>query len=300
MRVDPHYVSSLVGSLSNSTLSEQQLTTELSTGLRVTSPSDDPVAAGQASLLGAAISQDDTFVQTAATTQSLMQVTDSALGSVVTQLTSALSLAVGASNGTNSANDLTAASQALAGIRDQVVSLANSSYQGTYIFAGSQGNVQPYTVDTSTSPATMTYHGDANVGSVTTPTGQKIQTGLAGSAVFSAAGADVMAALNNLIADYASGTASSTAVNDIGVLKTALSNVSGQRSILDSSLSRLNSANTYAQTDATNRTAAQNTLVAADTASIATQLSAAEVQNQALTSVVATLEKASSLFDMIQ
>ena len=62
-------MSGLVASLNSSTLSEQKLTSELSSGLRVNSLSDDPVAAGQASMLGSAISQDDTFVQTAASTQ---------------------------------------------------------------------------------------------------------------------------------------------------------------------------------------------------------------------------------------
>jgi len=300
MQVNPNYMNGLADSLNSSTLSEQQLTSELSSGLSVSSLSDNPVAAGQASLLSAAISQDDTFVQTAATTQSLMQVTDSALGSVVTQLTSAVSLAVSGNNGTADASDLTSISQQLASVRDQVVSLANSSYQGSYIFAGSQGNVQPFTVNTSTSPETTTYNGDAQVGSVTTENGQTIQTGLAGSAVFSAPGADVMTALNNLVADFASGTPSATSAGDVAALQTALGNVSQQRSVLDSSLSRLESASTYAQTDAVNRTAAAGSLVAADPATVATRLSTAETQNQALTSVIATLEKASNLFDLMQ
>jgi flagellar hook-associated protein 3 FlgL len=285
--------------LNASTLQEQRLTTELSSGLRVSSLSDDPVAAGQASLLGSAVSQDDSFVQTAASTQSLMQVADSALSSVVTQLTSALSLAVAGNSGTESAADLISLSQQLSGIRDQVVSLANTSYQGTYIFAGSQGNVQPFTVDSSGSPATTTYNGDAQVGTVTTTTGQQIQTGLAGSTVFSAPGADVMAALNNLVADFAGGTVSGTASTDVGALTAALGNVSQQQSILGSALDRLQSASTYAQTDATNRTAAASTLVASDPATVATQLSSAETQNQALMSVIATVEK-QSLFSYLQ
>jgi flagellar hook-associated protein 3 FlgL len=285
--------------LNSSTLSEQQLTSELSSGLRVSSLSDDPVAAGQSSLLSSSISQDDSFVQTAASTQSLMQVADSALSSVVTQLTSALSLAVAGNNGTESSADLTSLSQQLGSIRDQVVSLANTSYQGTYIFAGSQGNVKPYTVDSSTSPATTTYNGDAQVGTVTTENGQQLQTTLAGSTVFSASGANVMTALNNLVADFASGTPASTASSDIGVLQAAMGNVSQQQSILGSSLDRLESASTYAQTDSTNLTAAASTLVAADPATVATQLSAAETQNQALMSVIATVEK-QSLFDYLQ
>jgi flagellar hook-associated protein 3 FlgL len=299
MRVDPHYVSGLVASLNSSTLAEQKLTSELSSGLAVSSLSDNPVAAGQASMLNSAISQDDTFVQTAASVESLMQVADSALGSVVSQLTSALSLAVEGNSGTESGSDLTGLSQQLGSIRDQVVALANTSYQGTYIFAGSDGNVQPFAVDTSTTPATTTYSGDTQVGAVTTENGQQIQTGLAGSAVFLAPGADVMAALNNLVADFAGGTVSGTASTDIGVLQTALSNVSQQRLSLDSSLSRIQTASSYAQTDAVNRTATVSALVSADPATVATQLSSAETQNQALMSVIATVEK-QSLFDMIQ
>ena len=299
MRVDPNYVSGLVASLNSSTLAEQKLTSELSSGLAVSSLSDNPVAAGQASMLNSAISQDDTFVQTAASVESLMQVADSALGSVVSQLTSALSLAVEGNSGTESGSDLTGLSQQLGSIRDQVVALANTSYQGTYIFAGSDGNVQPFAVDTSTTPATTTYSGDTQVGAVTTENGQQIQTGLAGSAVFLAPGADVMAALNNLVADFAGGTVSGTASTDIGVLQTALSNVSQQRLSLDSSLSRIQTASSYAQTDAVNRTATVSALVSADPATVATQLSSAETQNQALMSVIATVEK-QSLFDMIQ
>jgi flagellar hook-associated protein 3 FlgL len=299
MRVDPHYINNLVTSLSSSTAAEQKLTTELSSGLRVSSLSDDPVAAGQASMLNAAIATDDTFVQTAATAQSLMQVTDSALGSVVTQLTSAITGATAGLNGTENSADLKSLAQSLAGIRDQVLTLANTAYQGTYVFAGSQGTTQPFTLDNSTSPASVTYHGDAQPGSITTETGQQISTGLAGSAVFTAAGGDVLAALNNLIADFATGSASSTSVNDLATLQNALGNVSQQRSALDSALSRINSASVYAQTDATNRTATASNLVAADPAQIATQLSSAETQNQALMSVISTLEK-QSLFDYTQ
>ena len=115
MRVDPHYISNLVTSLQGSTANEQRLTSELSSGLRVASLSDDPVAAGQASMLNAAIAQDDSFVQTAATAQSLMQVTDSALGSVVTQITSAISAATAGVNGTENSADLKSLAQSLTG-----------------------------------------------------------------------------------------------------------------------------------------------------------------------------------------
>jgi flagellar hook-associated protein 3 FlgL len=298
MRVDPHYVTGLVASLNQSSLAEQKLTAELSSGLRMSSISDDPVAAGQASLLSSGISRDDSFIQTAISTQSLMQVTDSVLGSVVSQLTSALSLAVAGNDGTKNAADLVTVSDQLAGIRDQVVALANTSYQGVYLFSGSKGDTQPFTVDSSTSPAMTTYHGDSHEGSVTTANGERIQTGLSGDTVFSASGTDAMAALNNLVADFATGTSSSNAAADIGFLQAALSKVSHKRSTLDNSLSRLNSASAFAQTDATSRNAALSVLVAANPATVATQLSSAEIQRQALMSVISVVEK-QSLFDYI-
>jgi flagellar hook-associated protein 3 FlgL len=297
MRVDPNYVSGLVSSLEGTTLKDQQLSSELSSGLAVTKLSDNPVAAGQASLLGSAISQDDSFVQTAATTQSMMQLTDSALGSVVTQLTTAISVATQGSNGTNDPTDNIAISAQLSNIRDEVVSLANTNYQGSYVFSGSKGNVPPYTLNATTMPATATYNGDTQVGTVTTPGGAQIQTGIAGSAVFSAPGADVIQSLNNLIADFASGTASASAAEDVGALNTALGNLGQQRATLDSSLSRLESVSTYTQTDATEMTAAQGGLMAADTATVATQLSSTETQSQALIAVIATLSKTTNLFD---
>jgi flagellar hook-associated protein 3 FlgL len=300
MQVDPHYVNGLVSSLDSVSSTQQQLSAELSSGLRVTSLSVDPVEAGEASRLGTEISQDDTFVQTAGTTQGAMQVADSTLGSVVTQLTTALSLAVQGNSGTGNASDLQALSQELGGIRDEVVSLANTSYAGNYVFAGSQGNTQPFTVNTATTPATVTYNGDTQVGSVTTPGGQQIQTAVAGSAVFSTPGANVMAALNNLVADFASGTPSPTAAADIAALTNALGNVSQQRAGLDSNLSRLKSVSSYVQTDEVQATAAQGNLVSADAATVATQLSTSETQSQALTSVIATLEKATNLFSLLQ
>ncbi len=44
MRVDPNYVSNLVASLDQTQLTEQELTSELSSGVRVNSLSQDPVA----------------------------------------------------------------------------------------------------------------------------------------------------------------------------------------------------------------------------------------------------------------
>jgi flagellar hook-associated protein 3 FlgL len=289
MRVDPNYITNLATTLNQSTNAEETLTSELSSGLRVASLQDDPVAVAQSMALGTTIAKDDTFVQTASNESSRLQVADSTLGEVVTQITSALSTAVGGSNGTLNASDLASVAQQLSGIRDQVLSLANTSYQGQYLFGGSQGSTPPFTLDTSTTPATATYNGDAKLQYVETPNGQKIQVNLPGSAVFGASGSGVLGALNQLISDFTGGAPSAALTADTSALSTALGQLSSQRSTLDSGLSRLQATSTYTQTEESQLKVAQSNLVSADPAAVATQLAQAETQHQALLSVINAL-----------
>ena len=65
MRVDPAYVSNLVNALDQSQSTSQQLSSELSSGVRVTSLSTDPLAAGENVRLLNQMQQDDSFTQSA-------------------------------------------------------------------------------------------------------------------------------------------------------------------------------------------------------------------------------------------
>ncbi len=295
MRVDPTYLTKLSSSLSQSTAKEAELTAELSSGLRVSSLSVDPTVTAQSSLLNTSISQQDTYVQLAATETGRLQVADSALSETVKQLTSAISLASQASNGTLNAANLNAIKQQISGIRDTVLSLANTTYTGTYLFSGSKGTTQPFTLNTAASPATFTYNGDANQQSIVTPGGQSIAIGISGSSLFGAA----LTALNSLESDLGTGNAGT--ISQTGSLvSSALTQLSGQRTIISNSLARLSDTGSYAQNQEANLKITQSSLVSADTAQVATGLSQAETQNQALISVIAALGKNASLFSYIQ
>ena len=300
MRVNPDYVTNIVGSLNQVTASEQALTEELSTGVTVNSLSDNPAAAGQNVLLTSQLNADDTFSQTASSVESLLQVGDSALGNVVSQLTSAISLATQAINGTqNPSNEQSIATQ-LTGIRDEVVSLANSSYMGQYIFAGSRGNAAPFSINNATSPATATYNGDSNISYVQTPSGQQIQTNIPGNQIFTSAGANVLGTLNNLIADFSSGTLAASSSADLTSLNTALNYVSQQRVVLDDSITRLTAAGNYSSGESTQLQSAQDSLIQTNTAQVASQLSSAETQQAALTQIIAAIDKQGTLFNELQ
>ncbi len=84
-----------------------------------------------------------------------------------------------------------------------------------------------------------------------TPNGQKIQTNLPGSQIFSGATDNVLQTLNNLVADFSSGTASATAISDTTALNSALNYVSQQRVTIDNSITQLQAAQNHTQTQGT-------------------------------------------------
>jgi flagellar hook-associated protein 3 FlgL len=291
VRFDPLYLNNAITSLDQASALQQQLTNELSSGKRVNSLEDDPVAAGENVLLASQLQMNDSFSQTETSVVGRLQVADSTLGSVVSQLTQAVSLAMQGNNGTLNASDLQSIASQLSGIRDEVVSLANTTYMGTYLFSGSKGNTAPFSLNTSVTPNAVSYNGDSVVSYVMTPNGQQIQANVPGNAIFNNPSNDVLGVLNNLVAEFSSGSPSAASVADATALKSALDYVSQQRVVIDNSITRLQAAQNYTQMQGTQITAAQTDLLQADVAKISTQMSTAETQQTALIQVVNLLEK---------
>ncbi len=303
MRVDPTYVTNLVGSLDQVQANQQQLSTELSSGVSITSLSENPVGAGENVLLLNQIQQDDSFTHSASLVTGQLQVADSALGNVVSQLTQAISLATSANNGTMNASDVKSVGNQIAGILNEVQSLANTNYQGQYIFGGGETNAAPFSTSTATSPGVTSYNGGETVNYLVLPIGQKIQLNVPGDQVFLGGGSSsVFGTLNALVADYASGTVNTTqAVDDTTALSTALNFVSQQRVTIDNSITQLNAASSAVTNEQMQLTAAQTNLMQADIPSVSTQLSLTQTQQTALMDVIAQLDSVSnSLFSKLQ
>jgi flagellar hook-associated protein 3 FlgL len=300
MRVNPNYVSNLAVALNTTQAAKEQLSQQLSSGVRVNSIGQDPIAAGQNVMLLNQIRQDDCFTQSANLVTGRLQVADSALGSVVSQLTTAVSLAISANNGTKSANDVEAISHQLAGIRDEVMTLANTSYQGQYLFAGTKTAAAPFSTDTSTNPATTNYDGDTTTVYLSMPNGQKIPLNVPGNQIFQGTH-DVFAALNDLIADYSTGTVDLTQASAYtGALTASLNYLSQQRVVLDNSITSLSAASAAINNEKTQLAVSQTNLMQADVSQIATQLALAETQQTALESIIVQLSSPSnSLFSKL-
>jgi flagellar hook-associated protein 3 len=123
---------------------------QVSTGLRVNQPSDDPSASANLVVSLAASANVDRYTTNASTVLTQMQSADSAVSSVVTALNSALTLGTSGANGTNNSADRQSTANQVASVLSTIVALANTSFQGAYAFGGSASSAPPFVAASTT------------------------------------------------------------------------------------------------------------------------------------------------------
>ncbi len=127
--------------------SQQALATamqQVSTGLRVNQLSDDPAASANMVQSLAESANVDQYTSNVSSLLPQMQTADSAISGIVTSLSSALSLGTSGATGTTSAAGRQAIAAQLQSVLSDVISHANTSYQGVYVFGGSASSTPPF------------------------------------------------------------------------------------------------------------------------------------------------------------
>lgn len=120
---------------------------QMTSGLRVSKASDDPVAAARAERAQAAISRNDADKRAADAAKNAMTLSESALGSASDLLQTARETLVQAGNGSYTDAERQALAAKLSEIRKQLFQVANSpDGNGGYLFGG-QGSAAPPFVD---------------------------------------------------------------------------------------------------------------------------------------------------------
>ena len=180
LRVPPDITRDLLASLASLRREEQEALLEVASGRRLNSPSDDPAAV--AALVGnhAEFSQAEQTLRNLGAARGTLQVADSALNSAVLALTRALTLAAQGATGTLSPENRQAIALEVRGLRDQLLALANTTYQGTYVFAGTAVTSAPYVAD-SAQPSGVAYQGDAGVARLDIGAGESLPVNLPGT-----------------------------------------------------------------------------------------------------------------------
>jgi flagellar hook-associated protein 3 FlgL len=294
IRVNPNVLPDLLSALAQTRQQENTATLELATGSRINQPSDDPAGAAQMVSNRDLGSQADSFLRSITSVNGLLQTADSTLSSVVTALQRAISLGVQGANGTLSNADRGDVAGELSGIQQQLISLANTSYQGEFIFAGT-ATTQPF-VPSSTSSSGISYQGNAGTNNVQVGTNYSLQINQAGSQIFSAAGGDVFQSVADLISALQT---NSGIGNAVAAVRSAFDHVTSQRVFYGNAVNQLNAQQNYLNSEKVDLSTAANSISGADIAKTAATLNQAEV---ALNAELAAMGKISqnSLFDYLK
>jgi flagellar hook-associated protein 3 FlgL len=163
---------------------------QVSTGLRVGRPSDDPSAAASNR------SAFDQFSQTSDAADSRLRIVDSVLGDVIDKLTSARAVILSVRGSTATDSQRSASAQELQSLREAVLEDLNTSFRGTYVFAGAAGTVRPFEKDLA--GAVGPYAGSVREVAVDVDRGRSVTIAFDGSAVSQGADAtDVFAAFDS-------------------------------------------------------------------------------------------------------
>jgi flagellar hook-associated protein 3 FlgL len=296
MRVNPNTMPDLLAALNQTALEAQQAELQISTGRSVNVPSDDPTAAAllvqnndQATLTAG-------YLKSIGAVQGQLATASSTLASFNTSLQQALTLGIEAANGTQSPADQAAIAVQLQGIQSQLVSLANTAYQGRYVFAGTKTDTVPFVLNPSDpSGSGVTYNGNTGVNQVSIGSGFNLAVNVPGSQLFSGTGNDVFLALNNLITAVQTNNGIEAAVNAVS---SATSYLSAQTVFYGNATDQTQSESTYLNTAKLQISQQQNTLGAADIVTAATNLTRAQTDSQAALAAIGKLSQ-NSLFNYI-
>jgi flagellar hook-associated protein 3 FlgL len=295
MRVNPNPLPDLISAIQQT---QQQINTDLqqiSSGQRVSAPSDDPAAAAMLVRNAGQTAAADQFLRSITSVQGEIQNADSALNSVVTTLQRAISLGVEGTNGTLNSSDRASLAAEVQGIQQQLVSLANLSYQGSYVFAGTATQTAPYVLDSS-SPSGVTYQGNSKINTITVGDHFAVQTNLPGSQLFSSAGSDVFQSIQDLITNLQSGTNIDSAVSEVS---DAYQHINAQRVFYGNAMNQLNSQQTFLNSETTQLAQQQDSIGGADLTQVISDLVNAQTSRQATLQAVSQTQQ-TNLFNYIK
>jgi flagellar hook-associated protein 3 FlgL len=300
------YTNAMLDQFSTLTGRQNNLQNEVSTGLSVQAPSDDPAAMENTLNDLAASSAQQQYSANISTLQSRATSISSVLSSIQTITSSASEVATSAGSGTNSQSKLNDYADQINQLINQVVAAANTkdSATGNYLFAGTDSAAQPFaaTTDASGNVTAVTYNGNSNVNQSEIGANLKItvdvpgvntgSSGARGLITDSQSGADLINHLITLRDDLTAGDTASISGTDIANLQNDENNIAYQVANNGVRSQQLTTAATLATSNSTTLSSMISNASSADLATAMVQLT------QSQTAYQAALESGSKIMNL--
>jgi len=172
------------------------------------------------------------------------------------------------------------------------------NYNGNYVFAGTATSQPPYVVNDGV-PAGIAYQGNDGVNSVEIEAGQSVAVNQPGSQLFSAPGASVFVALNDLTTALQDPSSTTQDIGDATTeIRTAYDQLTSARAFYGSTVDQLVASADFLNSESVQLAQQQNSTVGVDMNVAATNLSNAEAARNATVQAAASMSSV-SLMDYI-
>lgn len=294
--------------LANLNRTQQQInqaTAQVSSGLAVQEPSDNPAAISSILQTQADIAANKQVQSNLGSVSNELQTADSALQSAIQIVENAGTIASQGASSTVSADDRTNLAQEVSALQQTLVGISNTTFSGRYIFSGDQDTSPAYQLDASqpdgvqqliTAPATRV---------IADGTGTTISVAKTAQEIFDAknpdgtdAAGNVFAAVNSLLT--ALNNNDTAGINQAAsALQSADTYLNQQLAFYGEAENRVTAATDLAQKFQTQQQGQLSNLQDADIPTVALQLSQAQLDQQASVSAEAQIQQIKNLFSYL-
>lgn len=162
----------------------QQTQMQISTGKKILTPSDDPVAAAHIIDLNQTLKQTEQYQSNINYARDRLTMEEGVLQGATDILQRIYELGIQGLSGTNTPTSRNAAAVEMESLNKQLVNLANTkNANGEYMFSGFKSNTQPFSKDAS-NPGAYVYSGDVNTRPIQIDAVSQVADGDPGSSVF--------------------------------------------------------------------------------------------------------------------
>ncbi len=295
MRVNPNPLPNLLAALSQT---EQQINRDLqqtASGQTIDVPSDNPTGAAMLVRNNGQTAELDQFLKSTASISGGMQSADSALNSVITALQRAITLGTQGASSTVSDSDRAALATEVQGIREELLNIGNLSYQGKFVFGGTETQSPPFVMDSS-SPSGVRYVGNSETNNVTLGSHLSVPSNIPGNQLFSAPGNDMFQGIQDLITALQNGTQIDSAVNAVSA---AYQHVNSQRVFFGNAMNQMNAQQTCLKSEITQLAQQQNAIAGTDLSRVLSDLVNAQTSREATLEAISRTQQ-SNLFSYIK
>lgn len=217
---------------------------QISTGKRIATPADDPVAAARVLEISNSQRINQSFADVRKTARTSLETMEASLTNITNLLVAAQSTLVSAGNGAFSNMERSFMATELRSTLDTLIGMANTKdANGNYMYAGFRSDAPPFVANANGA----SYVGDANQQQLRVDTQRQLAINFSGQAVFLANGVDVFATLNDMvnllntpINDASSqATFSAGLATAIGNMRQSVDNILNVRAAVGSNLNEL-------------------------------------------------------------